>query len=67
MDTLYIMGLDTEFERGREWISSQLNMNKMVRIQNFVFDSSEIRQSVKRNRFLLRILDPKNRMRIDTY
>ena len=30
MDTLYIMGMDNEFKRGREWINSQLDMNKMV-------------------------------------
>ena len=35
MDTLYIMGLDNEFERGREWINSQLDMNKMVRNAEF--------------------------------
>ena len=40
MDTLYIMGLDNEFERGREWINSQLDMNKMVR--NAEFYSSEV-------------------------
>lgn len=29
MDTLYIMGMENEFERGREWISNNLDMNKM--------------------------------------
>eukprot|EP00092_Neocalanus_flemingeri_P022741 GFUD01024661.1.p1 GENE.GFUD01024661.1~~GFUD01024661.1.p1 ORF type:complete len:559 (+),score=150.76 GFUD01024661.1:124-1800(+) len=29
MDTLYIMGLEKEFARGREWISTSLNLTKM--------------------------------------
>lgn len=30
MDTLYIMGLEEEFQKGREWISNNLDMSKMV-------------------------------------
>jgi mannosyl-oligosaccharide alpha-1,2-mannosidase len=30
MDTLYIMGLMTEYERGREWIKNEFDMDKMV-------------------------------------
>ncbi len=30
MDTLYIMGMMDEFEKGREWIEDNLDFNKMV-------------------------------------
>jgi len=29
MDTLYIMGMDEEFEKGKEWIAGNLDMNQM--------------------------------------
>merc|ERR1719153_858900 len=29
MTTLYIMGMDDEFEKGKEWISNNLDMNQM--------------------------------------
>lgn len=28
LDTLYIMGLDQQFQRAREWVASSLNFNK---------------------------------------
>jgi mannosyl-oligosaccharide alpha-1,2-mannosidase len=31
MDTLYIMGMMTEYKRGREWIENSFDMDKMVR------------------------------------
>lgn len=31
MDTLYIMGMHDEFEKGREWIENYLDFNQMVR------------------------------------
>jgi mannosyl-oligosaccharide alpha-1,2-mannosidase len=30
MDTLHIMGMTEEFEKGREWISENLDLGKMV-------------------------------------
>jgi mannosyl-oligosaccharide alpha-1,2-mannosidase len=30
MDTLYIMGMMPEFEKGREWIETTFDMGKMV-------------------------------------
>ena len=35
MDTLYIMGLDAEFSKGREWIEQSLDFNHVVRKLNF--------------------------------
>jgi len=29
MDTMYIMGMDDEFEKGKEWIGNNLDMNQM--------------------------------------
>lgn len=31
LDTLYIMGLDEEFQRGREWVQDHLNLTGVVR------------------------------------
>lgn len=33
MDTLKLMGLDKEFEEGRNWIANDFNMDSTVRIQ----------------------------------
>ena len=30
LDTLYIMGMEEEFERGRNWVKENLDMSKMV-------------------------------------
>ena len=30
LDTLYIMGMEEEFERGRNWVKDNLDMSKMV-------------------------------------
>ena len=30
LDTLYIMGMEEEFERGRNWVKDNLDMTKMV-------------------------------------
>ncbi len=35
MDTLYIMGMMDEFEKGRQWIEQSLDFNHMVRMLNF--------------------------------
>ena len=32
MDTLYIMGMDDEFQKGKEWISSSLNFSSKVKL-----------------------------------
>ena len=36
MDTLYIMGLDGEFSKGRDWIEQSLDFNHVVRKSNFL-------------------------------
>ena len=33
MDTLYIMGMDEEFDKAREWIAENLDLSQMVRTQ----------------------------------
>jgi mannosyl-oligosaccharide alpha-1,2-mannosidase len=33
MDTLYIMGMMDEFEKGRDWIAQNLNLENVVRIK----------------------------------
>ena len=35
MDTLYIMGLMDEFEKGKEWIRDSLDLSAMVRLTFF--------------------------------
>ena len=35
MDTLYIMGMMEEFEKGREWIANNLDVGQMVRKKAF--------------------------------
>ena len=35
LDTLYIMGLDKEFNRAREWIIKNLDMTQMVGLSSF--------------------------------
>merc|ERR1712098_684997 len=30
LDTLYIMGMDEEFERGKQWVSENLDMNQLT-------------------------------------
>jgi len=34
MDTLYIMGMMEEFEKGKDWIDQSLNFDNMVRKAN---------------------------------
>jgi hypothetical protein len=31
LDTLYIMGMDEEFEKAKEWVTNNLDMSTMVR------------------------------------
>ena len=37
MDTLYIMGLNEEFEKGKEWIEQNLDFNHVVRMIMIIF------------------------------
>ena len=45
LDTLYIMGMDEEFERGKQWVSENLDMNQLTgRVSmnyfpNFIYSS----------------------------
>ena len=37
MDTLYIMGLQEEFEKGKEWIEQNLDFNHVVRLNIIIY------------------------------
>ena len=52
MDTLYIMGMDDEFQRGKEWISSNLNFSSKV---NLLF-----LKLAKRSNVLFKLKTPTN-------
>ena len=43
MDTLYIMGLQEEFEKGKEWIEQNLDFNHVVRVNIIIYILFSIR------------------------
>ena len=53
LDTLYIMGMDEEFERGKQWVSENLDMNQLTgRVSmnyfpNFIYSSFSLVEKPK--------------------
>lgn len=42
LDTLYIMGMKSEFDEGRDWIAKKFTLDNVVRIQFVAFSFNNV-------------------------
>ena len=79
LDTLYIMGMDEEFERGKQWVSENLDMNQLTGrvsmnyFSNFIYSSISLDEKPKKylvkgpskkEKFLSGILYPRKSLNV---